>query len=113
MQFIMFFVLIFPEFNTECPTECSTIPGAGLALKGTSADYGINTPSNMRQTFPAGISSVPISITVPDDNEEELKKYFCLSITDPSARGNQWFARIVIPWNDRKKYIHILLSHDS
>ncbi|XP_072043690.1 uncharacterized protein [Amphiura filiformis] len=102
------------EVNTECPAECLTMPGANLAVEGTSAsgaDYSIVSPTSKTLTFSNNINSLPVSITVHDDNVEEFRKYFCLSVADPNVRGSQWSTTIIIPWNDQ--CIRHLSDHDQ
>ncbi|XP_072043689.1 uncharacterized protein [Amphiura filiformis] len=87
--------------NCVCPTECLTMPGANLAVEGTSASGADYSSSGKTLTFAPGITSLPVSINVHDDNDEELREYFCLSVEDPNVRGSQWSTTIIIPWNDQ------------
>ncbi len=93
---------MFTVLQTECPPECPTLTGADLAVEGSGNDYTINTVSKT-VTFPAGTTSQTVSISIDNDEDEEFREFFCISVQDANHRANQWWTRIIIPWNDRKK----------
>ena len=97
------------ELSTACPPECSTLSGVDSGVEKDmnaleSDDYRININDNpLSLIFEPNRGSLPISITILEDDNEELREYFCLSVKDANVRGSQWWTRIFIPWNDRKE----------
>ena len=87
------------ELNTECPDDCPSMKGASLATEGTDGDYEVTTKT---LTYDPNVVTLPVSITIHDDTEEEMREYFCLSVADPNVQGSVYYTRIFIPWNDSK-----------
>ncbi|XP_072023386.1 uncharacterized protein, partial [Amphiura filiformis] len=83
--------------GSVCPTECPLLPGSTEATNGALADYTFTNPVVFANT----IEQATVTIAINDDNEEEMREYFCLSVeNEQGERGSQWFTRVIIPWND-------------
>ena len=80
-----------------CPKDCPALDRVNLATEGVGKDYTFVSPS-----FTADSNTGTVTITILDDDEHEMREYFCLYVTDEEKRGSQWYARITIPWNDCK-----------
>ena len=96
-------LIISAVISTNCPEECPSLT-ADIATAGAQADYTLQSTT---VSFP-GINTVTVPITIHNDEVEEHREYFCLQIVNTAERGDQWYTRVIIPWNDRKYHLRMV-----
>ena len=105
MTIIHSFCVISTGLSFGCPKDCPALDRVNLAEEGAAGDYTFVSSVSFTADSNGGV----VSITIRDDDEHEMREYFCLYVTDETKRGSQWYIRITIPWNDCKCFADLRL----
>ena len=85
-------IIIFSAISTECPT--------GVTATASSSDYSV---ASTTINFDPNDLEEAVTVTINDDEDEEFREFFCLTITQ--NRGSEYYTRIYIPANDCKMFL--------